>query len=199
MTDNIQNKHGFTLLETLVAVTILATSIVGPLSIASRSLNNSLLAKDQVTAFFLAQDAVEYVRFVRDTNTLEGNDWLLGSGGSIAGISLDPCNVSTNATGCYVDSTGAVAGFGDIPTVCDTTSGCPLMNYDSTNSRFTYAGTSAGPPAIAKSKYTRSILLTPITVNPPRTEELLTITVSWKDLGNTPRQIQVRESLFKWQ
>src|SRR3569623_1101495 len=95
------SARGFTLVETLVAVMILASAVAGPLSIASRALNNSLVAKDQITAYFLAQDAIEYTRFVRDSNTLGGGDWMTGAGAT-GGTDLSVC---LGANGCYVDTT----------------------------------------------------------------------------------------------
>src|SRR5262249_36523598 len=157
------NQAGFTLIETLVAVMILAVSIAGPLSIASRSLNNSLVAKDQIGAFFLAQDAIEYVRFVRDSNTLKSADWITGSGGSTAGISISPCiyDASTNPNGCYFDSTtNSPSGQGDYPTTCGTGGSCPIMYYNSSNSLYTY--TTSGT---TKSIYTRQVVLTTINSN----------------------------------
>jgi prepilin-type N-terminal cleavage/methylation domain-containing protein len=71
----LKQARGFTLVETLVAVLLLTVAIAGPLTIISKSLITALVAKDQVTAFFLAQDAVEYVRFVRDTNKLQDSAW----------------------------------------------------------------------------------------------------------------------------
>jgi len=192
MTGKNISSRGFTLIETLVAVMILATAIAGPLSIASRALNTSIVAKDQITAFFLAQDAVEYVRFVRDTNTLSGADWLTGAGGSTAGIDLTPCISTVNANGCYVDSTMAVVGQGDVPTACDSGSGCPALYYDNDNSRFTY---NSGGSNVVRSVFTRSVVLTNISA----TEQLLTVTVSWSDLGSVTRTVRVNENIFKWQ
>lgn len=183
------HMRGFTLLETLVAVLILATSIAGPLSIASRSLTNSLVAKDQITAFSLAQDAVEYVRFVRDSNRLKNADWLTGIG-TEAGIDLTPC---TDANGCYVDSTMAEPagqGYGEVPTVCNTT--CPTLYYNSVLARYTYNTTASGA---TRTIFTRRILLTSLTA----TEYRLTVTVSWMDVGNVVRQVNVFENIYKWQ
>jgi Tfp pilus assembly protein PilV len=59
---NFKNKKGFTIIETLVAVTILMISIVGPLTIAQKSLMASIYARDQVTASFLAQDIIEKIK-----------------------------------------------------------------------------------------------------------------------------------------
>jgi prepilin-type N-terminal cleavage/methylation domain-containing protein len=86
-------KKGFTLVETMVAISILMLGILGPLSIASTGLRNSLFAKDQVTAYYLAQEGIEYVRYVRDANYLDNKKpWLRG---------LDKC---TDAYGCTVDT-----------------------------------------------------------------------------------------------
>jgi prepilin-type N-terminal cleavage/methylation domain-containing protein len=190
---------GFTLIETLVAVMILASAIAGPLSIASRALNNSLVAKDQIVAFYLAQDAVEYVRFVRDTNTLSGADWITGQGGTTAGTDLTPCITSVNANGCYLDSTMAVVGQGDVPTACDAGSGCPVLYYDNDNSRYTY---NSGGSNVVPSLFTRQITMQQINPAPPGSpsvEYLVTVTVSWQDLGSTPRRVTVNENIFKWQ
>jgi prepilin-type N-terminal cleavage/methylation domain-containing protein len=183
------SNRGFTLLETLVAVMILATAVAGPLSIASRALNNSLVAKDQITAFYLAQDGLEYVRFARDSNSLKGADWLAGTGGTSAGIDLTPC---ASAAGCYVDSTMAVVGFGDVPTACDSGLGCPALYYDNDNSRYTY---NSGGTNVSQTVFTRQIVLNSISA----TEQQLTVSVLWLDVGNVLRRVNLYENIFKWQ
>lgn len=71
----INNKKGFTIIETLVAVTILMISIAGPLTIAQKSLMAAIYAKDQVIASFLAQQKIEEIKNRRDTYFLvNGND-----------------------------------------------------------------------------------------------------------------------------
>lgn len=54
------------MLETLVAVTILALAVAGPLYVANRAYVAAQISADQLTASFLAQEGVEYVRGVRD-------------------------------------------------------------------------------------------------------------------------------------
>ncbi len=63
-------KNGFTLIETLVAVTLLSVAIVAPVSLAARSLQSAYYARDQITASYLAQEAIESVRAVRDRNIM---------------------------------------------------------------------------------------------------------------------------------
>ena len=59
-------QGGFTLIESLVAITILVTAILGPMTIAATGISSAIYARDQETAFFLAQEGLEYVRNVRD-------------------------------------------------------------------------------------------------------------------------------------
>ena len=92
---NSDFTKGFTLIETFVAIVILTTAIVGPLQIAMRGLQASLISTDQVTANYLAQDAVEYVRWVRDSNLLQGSNWL---------THFDNCLSSTGANTCRFET-----------------------------------------------------------------------------------------------
>lgn len=189
MINRIKNKFqkGFTLIETLVAVLILATAIAGPLTLASKGLSTALVAKDQTTAYYLAQDAVEYVRFARDTNRLKGNDWLAGSGSGFT--NLVPCE---SAGGCYLDS---LLNAPAAPTSC-AAGVCPVMDYDTGNYYFTYAGVNGG--TIKQTLFTRTITLTtPVGSN--ASEAGLTVSVSWSDLPGLTHTITVREDLFNWQ
>ena len=64
---NNSNKRGLTMVETLVAISILTIAVVGPLGIIAQALHSSYYTRDQMTAYYLAQEAVEYVRNLRDT------------------------------------------------------------------------------------------------------------------------------------
>jgi type II secretory pathway pseudopilin PulG len=66
-------SRAFTLVETLVAISILMLSVTGPLYYASEALKAAIYARDQITAFYLAQDAFEQIRKVRDDNIYSSN------------------------------------------------------------------------------------------------------------------------------
>lgn len=66
-----KQTKGFTLIETFVAVTLLSVAVVAPMALASQSLQAAFYARDQITASFLAQDAIEAIRKVRDDNNLD--------------------------------------------------------------------------------------------------------------------------------
>lgn len=69
-----KNKKGFTLVETLVAIAVLLIVIVGPMGIAQKGIQNAYYANEQVTAVFLAQEAIEAVRMYRDNQALAEYD-----------------------------------------------------------------------------------------------------------------------------
>ncbi len=175
-----QVNKGFTLIETLVAVLLLSTAIAGPLSIASKGLNATLVAKDQFIAFYLAQDAMEFIRYVRDSNTLGGGDWLTGDG-AVTGIDLSDC---ASPNGCYVDSIQSTV------TACGSV--CNTLNYDSAGHFFTYAGS-----AVSAQKFIRTVKITGTSL---ADEAVVTVTVSWSDVaGVTHKAVIVRENLLNWQ
>src|SRR3989344_9316175 len=64
------SSRGMTLIETLVAITILTVAIIAPMSLTMQSLSASYYARDQVSAFNLGQEAIESVRAIRDGNIL---------------------------------------------------------------------------------------------------------------------------------
>ena len=74
-------------METIVAIAILLISIAGPLTVAEKALTEAVSSQDQMTASYLAQDLMEYVKNVRDDNLLNNsaNGWLTGLTGTFTG------------------------------------------------------------------------------------------------------------------
>lgn len=64
-------QKGFTLIETLVAITVLLLVVVGPMTVAQKGIQNAYFATQQATAVFLSQEALEAVREYRDKDALE--------------------------------------------------------------------------------------------------------------------------------
>lgn len=116
--------RGFTLLETLVAISILTLSIAGAFTSAQSGLSSAILARDQIIAFQLGQEAVELVRNIRDNNTYLGNNWLEGLQSCIntdcfANVTnlSSPLGVCTSGCKVYKDNDGFyVQGGGGNPT-----------------------------------------------------------------------------------
>ncbi|MEJ0053932.1 MAG: hypothetical protein WDN10_04400 [bacterium] len=161
----------FTLVETLVAVTILTIAIVGPYSSAQHSLIAALAARDQLTGSTLAEEGVEYVRSVRDSNYFLGEPWL---------ENLDACTPGP----CVIDPTD------------NTESGVIKPLTLDANGVYSQRAVSAANKATI---FTRTVSLTPIpddAENP--TEVLVTVTVSWKEHG-TPFSAKIFAHLTNWQ
>jgi prepilin-type N-terminal cleavage/methylation domain-containing protein len=109
--------RGFTLIEAMVAVTILTLSIAGPLFTANSAIVAAETARDQLTASYLAQEGIEYVREMRDDaylNAYRNNDpaasadaWADFIGGSSV-WSITSCI----AIACTLDPTRAMGHVG---------------------------------------------------------------------------------------
>src|SRR3989344_712246 len=129
-----RSSHGFTLVETLVAISIFTMSLLGITSILASSISNTGYAKQKILAGYLAQEGIEYVRNMRDT-------YILYSGTSQAGwdafkVELNPCN---SGNGCgFVKPVAPFDVF-----VCSSPDQCKLYvnngGYD-TNSGGTDSG-----------------------------------------------------------
>ncbi len=177
-----KNPNGFTLIETLLAVLLLASAIAGPLTIASKGISAGLVAKDQITAFYLAQDAMEYVRYARDSACLAA-----GSSGCDTSIwlsTLGPCVSTDGSVFCKIDSvTGAVSTF----------AATDILKYDSTTHAYGYTSGTQTPQ-----KYTRKISIVNTVATPD--EAVVTVSVTWSDVaGVTHAPVTIRENIFRWE
>lgn len=168
-------KHptsGFTLVETLVSVVLLTMTIVLPYHAIQRSLSATFAARDDLIAASLAQEAIEYVRGVRDNNYLAGRastDWLYGLDG---GTGEDNCVTAH----CTIDAIRE-----PVSVAVDQCSGTPICANKElylSNGTLLYTHQTAG----IKSKYTRYIRLTAVAGNPDMMQ--ITSTVTWVS-GNT--------------
>ncbi len=197
--ENLKKSGGFTLLETLVAITILVLSIVGPMTVASKGLQSAIYAKNEITAFYLGQEAIEYIRNARDTNLLKDcystdvsapdchdkTQWL---------HFLDEC---IDPKVCYFDVRKDYSLGGSIKE-CDS-GDCPPIDFDEDTNIYSY-----DKPRFP-SKYTRTVKIEHInhTGIGEDEEARVTVVVSWKDSiffsGDDDRKYTISENLLNWQ
>ncbi|MBU2104032.1 prepilin-type N-terminal cleavage/methylation domain-containing protein [Patescibacteria group bacterium] len=170
----IHQQKGFTLVETLVAITIIALALVGPFYAVQQSLNASRSARDQLIASSLAQEGVEYVRAIRDGNYLFNiqnpnslRSWLYGLNGTGGRNCI--------AADCVVDATQ-----GTVNTVIT-----PL--YVTSGGIYNQQNSGTVTP------FTRKIRLTTISV----TEVRVTVTMTWMT-RTVPYTFTVTETLNDW-
>ena len=222
-------ERGFTLIETLVAVSLIMIAISGPLYSASQAHITALDAKNRLAASYLAQEGIEYIRMLRDTtyladlsagkadlsNTAFYTDFLYEDAGSIP-TSIRACRdpdgdgTADGAGVCALDPALSV-GIGGIESdralqLCDTggnVNACPVL-YRSSGGLYNL--TSTGSPSI----FRRSIQFYDL----GRDVEVV-VTVSWNSRGvkftgstptndswsfyNTTRSVVLTSYLAPWE
>ena len=73
---NKKNIPGFSLIEMLAVIFIVAVGLVGVSQLVVQSLQAQHISERTVVAYQLAQEGIELVRYIRDTNWLTpGNAW----------------------------------------------------------------------------------------------------------------------------
>jgi type II secretory pathway pseudopilin PulG len=182
---------GFTLVETMFAVFILTSTIVGLMTVVSNSLFAARYARDEITVNYLLQEVIDYIRNDRDTTVFLGNGetW-----DDFFSKYSTPCSLALG--GCTID----VLNNTD-PETCPYGQGCPYLYYDG------YADTSSfyttddginmnGENAKTKTKFRRKIV---VVQNATNIDEIdVTVTVDWQN-GGLPMTRSLKTSFMKWQ
>ncbi|MBM2817476.1 MAG: seg [Parcubacteria group bacterium] len=165
---------GFTLIETLVAISILMVAVASPLTIAQKGLASAIYAKDQIIASYLAQDAIETIINVSGNNVAFQCNWLNGTGPlCTSGVDIKtPC-----ASSCSVDTSTSNI-------ILCSGSACTLK-YDGSSHIYSYG---SGDPS-----FTRSVKI----LENPTNEALITVTISWKDKG-TDKSLKFYTRIYNW-
>jgi type II secretory pathway pseudopilin PulG len=201
-----EGKRGFTIVETLVAISILIIALTGPLAIIASSLKSSYFSRDEITAAYLAQEPIEYIRNLRDQNALRSPDsstWLRGISASDDGFNTSFMN-NARANLLKLNLVWQTSHYA--LKVCPN-SGCEVTydpdagtNGDSNKVAYGVDSTSNPlPPALIKSIYTRDIYLNAIDSDPSLQREIvITVVVSWHT-GSVSHNVTVSEHLFNWE
>lgn len=210
-------SRGFTILETLVAISILVLALTAPLAIVAQALQSSYYARDQVTAYFLAQEAVEFLRNKRDNAGLQSaataeqwTDTFLAANDPSGLPSVDIVNTTTaaNPKKAYLVR-DAVDGYKLVQ--CNNNGlDCPEVTYSPSATGALYGDTSGNA-----SIFTREITISePITgqgADPANSEDLVSrppglrelvinVRVRWRMAnGDLSDGVTIREHLTNWQ
>lgn len=152
-------QQGFSLVETLVAITILLLVVVGPMQILKQSADSTRYASEQTIAYYLAQEGIELVEKQRDDLLLSyfrGEFGLAGWSNSTpmdamdAGGSNNPLRRCFTSSGCglYMQNDGTLGSVGQS---CWTNGvNCQLYEGGTGGAWYTYTNTGALSPFIRR-------------------------------------------------
>ena len=187
------NQSGFSLVETLVAVTILLIVITGPLTLVSNSARSTNFANDQVMAFFLAQEGLEIVQSVRDDLLIPEfdvappgtNAWDEFTNTAAAGVLQECFN-----GGCGLDLDTNADGDQNMYDCRTNTTNCQIYFNSTDNERAAYTHSASGNTS---TRYTRVI-----TMDETSTGQVKVVsTVTWRSDGQrATQQVQTVTYLF---
>lgn len=184
----------------MVAVAILMLSVAGPLIVADRAIVAADSAKYQLTASYLAQEGIEYVRAMRDdaylsayqANQSNSSAWWNGSNGFLTSNSSGSITPCVSAT-CTLDPTlpmgAGSSGSGKALEACSGTSCTPLY----LNASGIYTEQSTGN---TQTPFTRTIEVTYSPLTPNYAE--VNSSVSWNFHG-TNYSVTIIDYLTPWQ
>ncbi len=186
------NTRGFTLVETLVAITLVIIAVTAPLYAASHSMTVAESAHLKITASYLAQEAIEYVHRMRDNAYL--TEYQIGGVGVstrawdrfLNAATSDPTSVS----GCV--PTDYCVFEPSVPTLISCPAG--LCSGISTVLNIDPNGVYTHNPTALVSPFSRKITVQAVSA----TDELVTSQVTWMYHG-TSYSVTLTDHLTPWQ
>jgi type II secretory pathway pseudopilin PulG len=183
-------NKGFSLIETLIAIVILISAVVGPLTLAQRSIRSAVYARDQVTAGFLAEEGIEFVRMIRDGNKLEGKNWLYSLSSDCIGGKVCSINTTLDEPRDAVNRCNDKDGpYGSL---------CLYLSFNSRKGFYGYP--QRGEVGWSDTRYVREVKISTI----PRSgnindhEAMVTATVIWQTGDMPVRSVVVRDYIYDW-
>lgn len=178
------NSNGFALMEVIVALFMITTGIIGSYILISSSISSTTYASHRFTAAYLAQEGVELVRNIRDTNWLQGTPTTWDAG-------LTDCVGSCTGAvseGCIADYT--VSGIADVDLHVDTfNTGIytgQALTLDPSGTLYSYI-------SLVPTKFQRQINIVPSGLD----KLDVCVWVGWEERG-VSHNITVRENLYDW-
>jgi len=186
-----KRENGFTLIEALIAITVLTIGVIGPMAAATRGITEGIFSGNRLTASALAQEAMELTSAVVENNLWSIQNGYLSESDWLADFSecdgIKACNVSFpegSSNEISVDNCG-----GD-------SANCQLV-WDESSFRYVVdSSVPAGSPGV----YTRRVNVQPIDYDTDGTTDAakVTVIVGWYNRATADEQsIQIIRYLYR--
>lgn len=186
-----RTPRGFTLVETLIAVTVLVFAVIGPFALAAQSLRAAHNARSELFATYLALEGIEILHSIRDNNsaddaTVARTHWL--------------DNITNGcAPGCVPDiaehASPNVWTTQVLSTCPNPNSNCAKIYYNSSTGLYRQGFNSAPGAPWSITPYTRFLTIT--AVNAQR-QLLIKSTVTYLGYGHKTQTLSITDNLYNW-
>lgn len=191
----IQKNKGFTIVEAMVAIFILTISVSSMLGVTASSATSARYANNEITANYLLQEAVDYIRNSRDSIAFQQKIQ-----GEIAGTSWN--NFLTKYSSC-ISTYGCDIKMDkfspDLTTITDIvsckSSGCDNLTYDANASSSFFYSHDITANSVS-SHFNRNIKIDKIGTDNDQIK--ITVTVSWLN-GSLTKSQSLVSYLLNWQ
>lgn len=197
--DTVSTVGGFTLVETLVAITIVMVTLTATYSALTTGVRSTVHSRNTITAFYLAQEAFEFTKNRRDFDSLSDDDEVSWD---------DELSGECQGSGCVIDifnDEGQLherwgQGEGDLRLIScsDTDLDCPAQLYKHSSSDvydnvFTE---DVDDEDWQRTPFWRSVQYEP--VGGAGEEARIIVTVEWDTSRGERRRLTLREHLYNW-
>lgn len=201
------NSSGITLMEVMISVTILSMGIVGSFGLVSSSMSKFSRATNKIIASNLAQDGLERVRNVRDTNWRK--EWTLASDGTGNSCAMGAWDCGIEGVNPATETIKFFCGDADthdkIPSSPDTFAACGAacqINIYTKSGNQCYSdnfGNQTGYTRIATNFYRLITLKRKIETDGSGTDYIeVTVNVMWTRNGQSYYLTPLKENLYNW-
>jgi len=184
-----KNTKGFALIEVIVAIFFISTGIIASYILITSTISSTAQASNKFTAAYLAQEGIEIVRNIRDTNWLQQqadplNSW--SEGFDTPGLCDCSCD-DMDYAGCVVDYKTPTE---ENPIFDKFDANHNYLNIDSSG-LYSY---SPGTPT----KFRRKVVVYYNDwANPDPNMLIVCVRVQWEEKGQS-YYVMVRENLYNW-
>jgi type II secretory pathway pseudopilin PulG len=172
--------------ESLVAIAILLTVISGVMLLVNQSIQTGQNVSNRLTASYLASDAIEYIRYDRDSTWLSGGtdefqDW----------VDTIPSSCRYNSSACRVDTRPGEE------LIDECSGGCQPLDYNESSYSYGYDSGANWE----QSRFTREVNFVELNDLDPDNyyeEIVVQVTVSWPSSLGGSGELVLTDTLSSW-